>query len=98
MKLLTGTVMLVADAGRVKALTTGLVVSAGAVTVNELVFTVTSPWALPESFMLPCQAAFQVYVPGVAGAGALRTAGKVVEWPIPLALPLEIATCLLFWS
>jgi hypothetical protein len=47
---------------------------------------------------LPYQAIFQVYVPGVVGAGALKVAGKVVELPMPLALPVHLANSTVFWS
>jgi hypothetical protein len=76
------------------------VVTGAAATVNELVFTATSPWTspVPVPSLLPNHAIFQVYVPAVVGAGAVRVAGKVVELPMPLALPLDMATWAPLWS
>ena len=93
----TGTVRLVAVAGRVKVLTVGAAVSPAAATVNVFVLTAISPWASPVLALLPKYAILQVYVPGVVGAGAARVAGNVVAPPMPLALPLDAAIWAPVW-
>jgi hypothetical protein len=57
--------------------------------------------ALPVSYWFPYQAAFHVYVPGVAGAGALSVRGHTGAFtgPPPLeGVPVLTATCTPFWS